>query len=57
MAVELAYEGNALLRLWKLLQDTTTPNLVILRNAVMGFGFAIFAVLTNNYQGWTLILL
>jgi hypothetical protein len=57
MAVEFVYEGEALLRLSNLLEDTLAPSLVILRNALMRFAFVIFALLANSYHGWTLILL
>jgi len=40
------------------LEDTLTPELMILRNTVMGFVFVVFfAVLKDHYQGWTLLLL
>ena len=37
--------------------DTSTPAFVILRNAVMGLAFVIFALLTNSYMFWTLSFL
>jgi hypothetical protein len=38
-------------------EDTTTPNLVVLRVAIMCLNFVVFALLTNIYQRWTRILL
>jgi hypothetical protein len=57
MAVELAYDGDPLTLLYNLLEDTSTPYLVVLQNAVIGFAYINFALLTNSYQGWTLILM
>jgi hypothetical protein len=56
VAVELAYEGDTLLRLQNMLQDTSTPAVVILRNAVIAFS-VIFVVLTKSSHGLTLKLL
>ena len=57
MVVELAYDGDPLIPLYNLLEDTSAPYVVVLRKAVMGFSFIKFALLANSYQGWTLILL
>jgi hypothetical protein len=57
MSVELAYEGDALIRLYNLLEDISTPALVTLGNAVMCFPFVTLALQTNSFQGWTQILL
>jgi hypothetical protein len=55
--VELAYDKDPLIHLYNLLEDTSTPYLVILRNAVVCIAFINFALLANNYQGWALTLL
>jgi hypothetical protein len=49
MAVELAFERDTLLRLYNLLEDTSTPALVILRNAIMSLAFVIFALLKKKH--------
>ena len=55
MAVGLAYGGDALLRVQNLLNDALTLDLVVLRKDVIGFTLVIFALLTNIFQGWTML--